>query len=262
MKPSDKYRPSSALGLLLVGPPGAGKSCGAIQAMPRPFICDADNNLRGPKNLLDKINPGKKFFYSTIDEECLDPNKRWEYACAECEKALKDKEVGSIIIDSLSKISDYLLDHITFTQGRDRDSEKDGLRQSDWGIYKRTLPHFITTLRSWKKPVVVIAHEEYVKDEVSQRMIFRINIPGSNAYDFAKWFTDYYHAEIRMEKEKNPPAGQTPKDIVRYVVRTAPSEVGTFKRSFDCPNVTTLNEQLFKDLNFPSEEPVNKETTS
>jgi len=247
MKDFSKFNPTLSFALLLLGAPGTGKTLNSVLAMPSPYVADLDNNLLSVHNYFRENKINKTFFYDTINVQCINPPDRWLYLERCLKEALKDPRVESIIIDSLSMLGDYLMDWILAKQGREFPEIR------DWGQFKERLPKFITMLRSVGKPIVVIAHQKWTTEESTQQNEMRVNISGSNANDFAKWFSDYYHAEILFKKEaevdaKGKPTGKVITNT-RYVVRTAPlANVGTFKRSFKAPDVCPLNETLLAGI--------------
>lgn len=184
-----------SFGLLLVGPPKSGKTSFALQ-FPKPYIADCDNNISGPFGYLKRQNKDPKFFYDVIDLDAngnhVDPSKKWT-RLTECLKvAAASPEVQTIIVDSLSKVSDFLVDHILASE---RISQ---MRIQDWLSYQNMMKRLIVFLRSLKgKYIIFCAHETVEKDELDGTLKYFVALPSSLKNNLGGFFTDVWRAEYQ-----------------------------------------------------------------
>jgi hypothetical protein len=193
MKTSDQLTWNSFLALLLVGEPKTGKTTVEL-AFPDPFILNVDKNLDGPR----RRAVGKKFWF---DDPMLDvagkelpPEKRWDRSMELLKEAHKSTEVKTICIDSLTGLSDYLVDHI-LDQVRIHEGKKiDRPRIQDYYSVKDLLARFAVMLRtiSKTKHVIIAAHQKADVDEATKATRYSLNIPGQQAQNWGSYFTDVW----------------------------------------------------------------------
>ena len=157
MKSSSEYTPNLSFGLLLMGAAKSGKTSFALQ-FPRPFIADCDNNLSGPSEYLkDKGLP--PFFYETINvkedgsERPID--QRWSKLTEVVKEAVVSTKVETIIVDSLSSITDYLVEHILRSEGQKN------MRIQDWQPFQYMLKRLITYIRSSGKKMILACEDHF-----------------------------------------------------------------------------------------------------
>lgn len=198
MNSSTNYSPTQSFGLLLVGPPGTGKTTCCLN-FPKPYFADCDNNLSGIARL------GKPFLYDTINVEEPREAYRFEKLLQCIKEAGKSPEVETLIIDSITAVSDYVIAHVARKNNR---TAKD-LRQQDWGEIFYEMKALFAGVRMMGKAVVFTAHETYDKDEVSGILMFKVSFPGQTAEKIAAFFSDMWHTEV-----VDVP-GQKPKYVVR-----------------------------------------------
>lgn len=219
MKSSTQYTPNNSFGLLLVGPPGTGKTTACL-SFPRPYIADCDNNLSGV------ARQGRSFLYDTISVDEPNETQRWEKLLLCVRSAAHSADVGTIIIDSITAVGDYVIDHVCRINGRTR---KD-MRIQDWGEIFITMKKFIVGSRMLGKPVIFTAHEAYDKDEATGILKFRIAFPGQMRDIIAALFSDMWHTEV-VDVPGKPPS---------YVVRVMPTA------RIECKNSLGAKTQVFE----------------
>lgn len=208
MKSSEEYHPNLSFGLLLMGPAKIGKTTFALQ-FPKVFIADCDNNLSGPAALLrEKGLP--PFLYETINvkedgsERPID--RRWEHLTTVVKEAVASPKVETIIVDSLSSVTDYLVEHILRVEGQKN------MRIQDWQPFQYMLKRLITYIRSSRKKMIVTCHETVELDELDKIHKYFIHVPTRLRDSLGGFFSDVWR--IETEKLGN--------DYI-YQVRTKPT---------------------------------------
>lgn len=229
MKPSNDYKPNLAFGLLLCGLPGTGKTTGVLRAFPAPYVADCDNNLSSAARTM--VKESKEFWFDTMklengkevaDSDC------WLRLMTEIKVATLQPNIKTIVVDSLTTVSDFLMWHILKKQNR-----TDGKMQiQDWGTLKETMAKFVTACRSQGKLVVFTAHEKYDKDESTGRMKFSVNWPGQFADIMPGYFSDFWQCQTKVVGDK-----------VSYVVRTQPTPYFALKNSLGLPPELELTQE-------------------
>ncbi len=194
MKTTASQSPRPAFGLLLVGAPKSGKTSFALQ-FPNPYIADCDNNISGPHRYLKEKSLSPVFSYDTIDiaddgtEVAI--GKRWTRLTECCKVAAASKDIDTIIVDSLTKVSDYLVDHILNYEKIQQ------MRIQDWLSYQNLMKRFVTYLRSTGKLVIFCAHETVEKDELEGTLKYFIALPSKLRDTIGGLFTDVWRAEYQ-----------------------------------------------------------------
>src|SRR5512146_912517 len=113
MKLSTNRKPE-AKSILLIGPPGGGKTTFALQ-FPKPYLVNCDQNLDGPDRYLKTKHSEFAFGYDDVafddNGSPVAPPLRWARMRSKTREAGKNPEVGTIIVDSLTHADEYLLAH-------------------------------------------------------------------------------------------------------------------------------------------------------
>lgn len=208
MKSSQEYKPTLSFGLLLMGPAKSGKTTLALQ-FPKPFIADCDNNLSGPTELL--LSKGyPPFFYDTInvmeDGTERPSDRRWEHLTKVVKEAVASPNVETVIIDGLSSIADYLVEHVLRVEGQRT------MRIQDWQPFQYMLKRLITYVRSSGKKFIMTCHETVELDELDKVHKYFIHVPTRLRDSLGGFFSDVW----RIESEKKG-------DIYIYQIRTKPT---------------------------------------
>lgn len=198
MKPGTSYPLNTAMALLLLGEPGSGKTCTAM-TFPAPWFADCDGNIRSAKLRF----PDKEFWFDTIDvdenDKPVPAQDRWLRLVACLKAAGQDPKVQTIVLDSLTKISEYLQAYIISKGSQAEKPLQVGgisiMTMSLWNPFRRLTLDLIGQARLYKKPVIVIAHTKREKDEITGVVQNLPNIQGSLDNDLAGVFTDVWLCE-------------------------------------------------------------------
>ena len=240
MQPSSGYNPALAFALLLVGPPLTGKTNAAF-TFPKPYVFDADDKMQ---NAIQR-NPGKQFWYDRayVDEKGLvvPANQRWNHAIKCLDTAMKSPDVETIIIDSLTQMNIFLVDHILATGASKLVVAGEKVMDLQcWQPFQILMTRLIMTLKSSGKLVVMTCHEETEKDDVTGMYKTNPLIQGALKHKLAGMFTDVWHTETKAEFKDG-------KSITKYFVRTQPTARMAFGSSLGLPAEFTLTwEELEK----------------
>lgn len=192
MKTIDTYSSDAHLRVILQGPPGSGKTTLACQ-FPGAYVADCDINLAGPLRWLKANGRPLPIGYDVIDRDGdreVDPGFRFERLVNCVSSALADPQVKTIVIDSATKVSDYIMSHVLRQQGKKQ------MEMQSWGFYLNYWKDFVLKISAQRKHFVLIAHERVEKDEVDQSLRYFLNIPGQFAYIAGSLFTDVWRCEV------------------------------------------------------------------
>jgi AAA domain len=217
MKSSSEYTPTLSFGLLILGPPKIGKTTLALQ-FPSPYIADCDNNLSGPASFL-KANNLPAFSYDVINIDDggkeVSTTQRWSRLTSCLKAAVENPNIKTIVVDSLSSISDYLIEHILSTEGQKT------MRIQDWQPFQFMMKRLITYLRSSRKLIIFIGHESTEKDEVDGIIKYFILVPTRLKDNLGGMFSDVWRIECEQTGDKKYTYSLRTKPTVRFALGTS-----------------------------------------
>lgn len=234
------YSTDTKPAVLIIGPPGSGKSCIAA-AFPKPYIVECDNNIDGVIDHFARENlPIDDIWFDVPhinpDGTLVPPANRYIEMGKRINAHLKDHpETETIVIDSLTTLNNYIMDEVRrvtlihddkapdmadpptkdgsgfFWQNLKDRTFDETWRVQDWGSFVNLLIKFFTTLRSTGRNVVVTAHteEDQTKDAQAGRTDASwrkfIACPGKFKSQIAGYFTDAWYTEVgnRVIKDKD-----------------------------------------------------------
>jgi hypothetical protein len=223
MKSSNAYNRKGAFGLLLIGPPKAAKTSLAL-TFPKPYVLDCDNNLAGAIRRMPK---DFTFNYDSPNE-VKEEEKRWKACCDYLKDACASPDVETIIIDSLSTISTYLITAILHDAGNDalklRIAGEPVMQQQYWTPFRNRLAQLIMACRNSGKFFIVTCHEQLVTNEDGAVIAYRPLIPGQLRDNLAGFFSDCWRCEAQDKGGK-----------AVYSVRFAPRNLMQIGNSLNIP---------------------------
>ncbi|MHA2065407.1 MAG: AAA family ATPase [Candidatus Thorarchaeota archaeon] len=234
MKSSTDYAMSSNFGLLLLGPPKHGKTNIAL-SFPDPVILDCDKNLAGAIRRIKETDPSFKFQYDDPNE--VEPHLRWKFCMNFMNEAVKS-DAKTIIIDGLSCIQTYLIDHIINSAGADASkltiAGEKAMQMTYWTPFKNNLAKFIMAGRAADKLFIMTCHEETIENSSGGAVGYRPLISGQLKHHLAGYFSDCWRCEAASLSNK-----------VSYKLRVAPknlhqigNSLGISEHEFEVTNQT------------------------
>lgn len=199
MKKSAQLDLTGQSAILIVGDPGTRKTSLALH-FPGVYIFDADDNVVGPARHFSSLN----FMYdsgTTVSEDWKDPAIRADYKAgdrlepqhryrwmAKClNEAATSPEVKTIVIDSLTALSDIIYSEVKRQEARKDDQP---MRIQDFGKFAYIMRNLISQLKANDKLFVLIAHQTIDKDESDGVFKTFLNVPGQSKTTLAGMFND------------------------------------------------------------------------
>lgn len=233
MQDDTEFENNLATGVLLIGEYATGKTSWALE-WPNPYLYDADNNLAGAvrraklRGIKFKYDVGVLLDKDKIKDDNVNilPGDRYETMVARLKIAFADPNITTVIIDSCSAVSEFIIAYIL------KAALKTEMSIPLWGEYLKVWKNFITWSRSQKKPVIFTAHENYEKDEADQTFKYSVLIQGQMQKRIGSYFSDIY----RLEIQNKPTQGGGSEPV--YVCRTKPTAQIRLRCSF--PNMPTV----------------------
>jgi hypothetical protein len=217
--------------LLLKGPPGSGKTTIAAQ-LPKVVIFNFDNNLAALQKMpLDMqkeikiISPKKGLDHKTQGSLI------WSKFIEQLEEVVQDNNVTTIVIDSLTTLTECLMDFIV---GSSMPNVQPEIQH--WGTYSRYLKWLgdsFLCVDGLDKNIVIIAHEQTIMDSLEKQVKYTLNIGSRMKDSFELYFTDCWRLSTKGLPNQNP----------RFLVGVVPTNLYSAKCSI--PGLPP--ESVFKD---------------
>lgn len=239
MNDSSQFDPKTSFGLLLQGPPGGGKTSLAY-CFPKPAFINSDNNLGGVVRRARSQGFDVKFKYGepTKDDKGVAITTytgQWKRFLTLLSEAASSPDVETVVLDNLSSFSEIGLHFLIEEAKRLEGKTIERLRIQDYQPNQMMWKEICTRLRNTGKLVIVIAHEEAEKDEVTGVVKYKPNIPGAKLQgQFGGMFSDIWRCETKLDGKGNP----------QYVLRTAPAPRADLKTSISTPAELVIPERF------------------
>lgn len=217
---------ATTMKILMYGPSGCGKTTLAA-SFPEPHFVDLDNGMLSVA--------GKDINYITINSrETVDPDflalfpKKGDHtpflkAQMYIEHLANTLGEGqTLVIDSFSFLNDYVLEHVLKLAGQKLP------RIQDWGAAQKMLEKTLEALNNVECNLIVIAHEQFVKDEESGFISWLPLTIGKLATKLPIYFDEVWRCY-------SEPGRGTNKDTQIYGIETKPTRKTTAKSRLHLP---------------------------
>lgn len=203
--------------ILLFGESGSGKTCFG-SAFPGPtHYYDFDLKVGSIPSYNKNIDHITYDQYPLNKSDVGGSGKKFNHDMGELKKlALENKfPYKTIVIDSLTTMSDRVMEYLMKTNpGIKRTVTQCAQAPSlqDYGIFRIFMKQFIAEILSFPCNVIMIAHIELVKDELTGQLLRVPMLTGKLAKELPIYFEEVYYAYVEGENEKRKHVLQTQSD--------------------------------------------------
>jgi hypothetical protein len=200
--------------VLLIGPPGSGKTTASSTAQPPILYLDMDNKLHKMANLKDKLAngtivqwaPTSRLFsgkLASFVSNATNPQAKFvqqrakgymELAEVVDELEAKDctyngKRFNTIVLDSFTSVEEHLKRLLMSANGVAT------ISQPLWGTVLTNYENLLNGLLNLKANVIIIAHEKPTRDELTGVITYTPLISGQMKDKIGKDFEEVYYLE-------------------------------------------------------------------
>lgn len=239
MKPALEIDLYEQFGLLIQGPPKSGKT-GLACCFPRPWVANADSNLAGFVRECRAQNYKSPLLATDIMRDdagvaITDIKKVVMRFMSEISTAMKSPTIDTLILDSMSTLIQMTMQYVPVERyERTGKGEKNMMELQDWNVQQNFWKKVIMDVRSSGKMLVVLCHEEAIKDELAGGVTKWIcNLPGTKLQTaFPGFFSDVWRTEIETDVKTQEP---------KFVVRVKPTPKLDLGGSLSFPTTTFVS---------------------
>jgi hypothetical protein len=209
---SSTTTPPGKPAILLVGSPKSGKTC-VSAAFPAPYFLEIDNNL----DSAIRVSAGKEIRFDLPTTTVKTPGEVWKQALADLKVAMTDPTVETIVVDSLTVLSEYMCAWCIAEHKRMGDTDKGGkpieaMTIPDYGKLLTMFRGLIFDLRATGKYIICTVHRTSWTDEDTKVTHHALALPGQAKDTLGGLFTDVIGCVA-----ENIPGGK-----MKYSLRTVP----------------------------------------
>lgn len=217
----------SSLKVLIYGPAGTGKT-ELASTFPRPHFVDLDDGMLTVMGkdveyfTVTRRPPDDPDYIKLFGDKCLkwDAFTRAQKITEHWANTLTEKD--TLIIDSFSFLNDYALDSVLKTENQAKP------RIQDWGTAQKMLETTLEALNNTNCNLIVIAHEQFTKDEESGIISWLPATIGKLATKIPIYFDEVWRSFAEQGKGAN-------KDTYIYGIETKPTRRTTAKSRLKLP---------------------------
>lgn len=205
MQPPSSFNSNLGRAILLLGPPGGGKSVLGCRLFPKTYVYLTDLNFESAKTQLTKMNEFQNLVgidIAGVDEKGVPRplQQRYPHVIKSLDEAEKSPEVETIFIDSATFLAPIFMAKLTMATTIDTikwDKERAG-------DYLRIWQSLIDQLRTSGKRLIIAAHERIAEDRMEGKILYnQINLWGGLRDNIANMMSDVWRCEVHASTVLN-----------------------------------------------------------